>query len=400
MDIASFQSRLSDGIVSTLRVRQSYFEPSEFRRNLNAAIEALRSSTWVLQEACRALEGFDPWYEERQSELRGDLLMRWLVDARNRVVKEGDLGGHSHARVTPYRGWYSEPFSETEVPPETKPHDYAQAIASFVPDFARIEEGILRVDRRWVHNLLPDQEVTEVLEHCCRALLKLYGAFITKFGGSGSAELEAASQSLINVKRDWMGCWMKPHSGELSWSAMMPQKLDSDCHDEARARYGPSLEAPPDLELQTPLQKQCGNFFHTALTILRVDGHALPFAFIVDGEGALHHHWLFMHDRAEKHMVYRKIAEHARQLEARSVVIVNEAWMAPAAGLLMHAKNRKDRIEALIVAGVDCYSECFSILQPLTRVEGKVFIPSNPSVETDLSNIMRPIYEAITATKA
>lgn len=400
MDSANFQSRLSDGIVSTLRARQSYFEPSEFRRNLNAAIEALRSSTWVLQKACKTKEGFDSWYEERQSEMREDPLMRWLVDSRNRVVKQGDLEGHSLARVTLYRGWYSEPFSETEVPPETKPHEYAQAIASCVPDFARTEECILRVERRWVHNLLPDQEVTEALEHCCRSLLKIHGAFIANFGGSISLELEAASESLMTAKRDWTGCWMKLQSGELSWSAMMPQELDPDCYEQARARYGASFEAEPFLDLQTPLQKQCANFFRAALTMLRVDKHALPFAFIVDGKGTLHQHGLLMRDRAEKHMVFRQIAERARQLGGRSVIIVNEAWMASATGPIMHAVHRKDRREALIVQGVDCYGECFSILQPFVRVEGSVFIPSNPSADTGLSNVMRPIYEALTAKRA
>src|SRR6478609_5941356 len=118
IDLAKFQTRLTDGLVYTLRTRIFYFNPPEFRRNLNAAMEALRSSTWVLQKACEQLPSFQGWYDTQQAAMRHDPKLRWLVDSRNRVIKEGDLEGHSTARISIFRGWESEPFAETDIPHE------------------------------------------------------------------------------------------------------------------------------------------------------------------------------------------------------------------------------------------------------------------------------------------
>src|ERR1700704_4142167 len=96
-DLKPFLTRLTDGLVTTCRVRLSYLDPPEFRRNLNAALEALRSTTWVLQKACNGDSKLEAWYRDQQEWMRKDEIMRWLVSTRNRVVKQGDLDSHSTA---------------------------------------------------------------------------------------------------------------------------------------------------------------------------------------------------------------------------------------------------------------------------------------------------------------
>ena len=77
----------------------NYTSPDGFRVNLNATIEALRNTTFVLQKNKAKIPNFDAWYIKWQDHLRKDQVMRWLVNARNRVVKQGDLDTLSTARV-------------------------------------------------------------------------------------------------------------------------------------------------------------------------------------------------------------------------------------------------------------------------------------------------------------
>jgi hypothetical protein len=398
VDLPKFQARLTDGLIYTLRARQSYFDPPEFRRSLNAAIEALRSSTWVLQKICNDLPGFEDWYQKMQDSMREDGKLRWLVDSRNRIIKQGDLEGHSTARISIFRGWHSEPFAEADISQETMPHSYAQALAPLIPEFAKIEEGLLRIDRRWVDRLKPDHEVTELLEHCCRQLLRLHEDLAELTSVPKSKELDDAQRQLLRERRDYMGCWLKLQDGQLSWTTSIEQEIGDDTRSVAKTRYSSSLESLPELDLITPLQTQCGVYFRGALTMLRVDGYALPFAFMLDQNNLVHQCALFMEDRAEKHIVFREVAAQARRLKAKSVCIVNEAWMAPLTPRVMHAEHHKERTEGLLVQGVDSEGECFTIIQPFTRIEGRVFLHAKPFAETVLHPIIRPIYEAI-ATK-
>src|SRR5437867_12907835 len=73
------------------QAESSYPDPDGFCTNLNACIQALRSVTWVLQKGKRQIPQFGDWYARWQERLRADPIMRWLVDARNRIEKEGDL---------------------------------------------------------------------------------------------------------------------------------------------------------------------------------------------------------------------------------------------------------------------------------------------------------------------
>jgi hypothetical protein len=46
--------------------------------------------------------------------MKSDPLMRWLVEARNRIEKQGDLKTYSSARVSVLAGW-NEPYSIAEA---------------------------------------------------------------------------------------------------------------------------------------------------------------------------------------------------------------------------------------------------------------------------------------------
>ncbi len=98
-------------------VLAGYPDPDEFTTKLNACVQAARSVTFVLQKEHSKSDGFAEWYEPWRARLRADPLMRWLVDARNAIEKEGDLETASEAVVTLAMGAAEQKLRTLDVPP-------------------------------------------------------------------------------------------------------------------------------------------------------------------------------------------------------------------------------------------------------------------------------------------
>lgn len=76
--------------------------PSRTRRmtGLRNLIVFGRSVTWVLQNLKTPLgRSFEQWYEGKQAEMKSDVLMRYFVDARNILEKQGRVPVATHAHI-------------------------------------------------------------------------------------------------------------------------------------------------------------------------------------------------------------------------------------------------------------------------------------------------------------
>ncbi len=83
---------------------EHYHMPAEFQYNLNAFIQALRNTTFMLQSEPSKPEGFGSWYASKQAEMRQNDLLRRFVQARNIVVKQSSLKAQSTACSGLFRG--------------------------------------------------------------------------------------------------------------------------------------------------------------------------------------------------------------------------------------------------------------------------------------------------------
>ena len=111
--------RLYDAREHWDQANRNYFDPKLFRMNVNAVITALRSVTFLLQKNKSLIDGFDPWYKGWQEKMKQDPSLRWLVDARNIIVKERDLNLSSVLRVSIVVSYIDEevPKFQTELHP-------------------------------------------------------------------------------------------------------------------------------------------------------------------------------------------------------------------------------------------------------------------------------------------
>lgn len=81
----------------------NYHDADAFRFNMNAFIQALRNITFALQSEKRNIPDFDMWYEEKQTWMKGSVLLKNFVEGRNIVVKRGNLAIKSEAHIGLFR---------------------------------------------------------------------------------------------------------------------------------------------------------------------------------------------------------------------------------------------------------------------------------------------------------
>ncbi len=94
-DIQEVFARVHDTLDTARRGLEDLLDPTRHRRmsGLRNLIVFGRSVTFVLQNLRTVVPAgnFDTWYEPQQQSLKADPLMRYFVDARNELEKQGRL---------------------------------------------------------------------------------------------------------------------------------------------------------------------------------------------------------------------------------------------------------------------------------------------------------------------
>lgn len=107
---------------------------------------------------------FDVWYEGWRKRLRADPLMRWMVDARNKIEKEGDLQAHSFVRAEIIASYLD---AGPRIDLSARLFEAPLRLLKSIPDTGVGEHickhGTLRIQRRWVENTLPHYELLDAV---------------------------------------------------------------------------------------------------------------------------------------------------------------------------------------------------------------------------------------------
>jgi hypothetical protein len=111
-------------------------EPGKNLARIREAVTDMRRITFVLQKLKTRVDGFEDWYVGVQDELRSDPLMRYFVELRNEIEKQGLPG----ALAELYR-------TDTGEPPGD--------VACYEDEFGLAVNGVVRPDVG-----LPSGEIT------------------------------------------------------------------------------------------------------------------------------------------------------------------------------------------------------------------------------------------------
>ena len=176
-----WERRLSDLAQALANCHQTYFEPEQFRRNVNTFLTVARTVTFLIQKNLDEIPDGTEWYTSHvRAPWSADPLMRWAVDARNQIEKRGDLELHSEVQARLMFSYLEEEDLEISCPRETMLSANMKRLVRFarrrLPTFAS-DAAVLRIGRRWVTSSLIERELlaalTNVYENhfsCCTLL--------------------------------------------------------------------------------------------------------------------------------------------------------------------------------------------------------------------------------------
>jgi hypothetical protein len=342
----------------------AYNDPELFVTKLNALIQAMRNVTWALQKDLGRFPATKEWYENWQDRMRADPLMAWLKEARNHVVKKGDLETHSKARVMVVGEMLRGKPVDIDVDPAAPVDDIARRLKISGVSGRAAQEGTLVVERRWTVDALPDQELLEVLAHCYGVLARILDECHDQL------ELSIATcEQSANDPCGLTGTFMHP-SGRpgCMWAGKQARTSRRDLSSGAPVRakiasvVGPSVDIEAVRERYAAAQLEPapegadvfeqGRILHEqGRAMLLIDEEHVMIALLLRDGKALRLLSLEPRDQREKYLTMDAIASEATRLGANELILSAEAWEAPPVDAddpraNLPARERDDRGEA------------------------------------------------------
>jgi hypothetical protein len=356
---------------------ESYMDPDGFRRSLNSAIQELRNVSFLVQKEKDSLPGFDTWYTEWQNEARQDPVMRWIVESRNRIVKQGDLDLLSSMTARYHVDWVASGEISIDFPPRTPLLLAAHQILEQMgfPPF-----GFVTIRRRWTDYALAGRELLDALNgpysRCAELLDRAHGAV-----GADACPLTLATsdcpndtslpECMANADRHYEVS-IDAASGQVNSLRHVIVHWDEATLAMASERYGSGDQYASMIRGVDAIGAIDG-FLHMGRQILAVEDDVIIMVAFFDEAHVIHMESAAPPaDHFGKVLLADQIATTALNKGAHGVLVSADSWFAP----LTHSDvdivplaQRSDRREALWVVAATKDGKLAAKWLPYTRHE-------------------------------
>jgi hypothetical protein len=389
------------------QAEKAYFDPDGFRVAIQTAIQMARTVTFVLQKNKELIPDFDNWYEGWQKKLGANPLMKWMVDARNRIEKQGDLEAHSFVSAEIVISHLDE-GPRIQVP--AKLSDAPLALLGNIPANALGEhvkrDGILRIRRRWIENTLPDRELLDAVADAYGQLSQLVRDAHRQMGllGPITTDADTGQQYPEGDRVGRMPC-MIGHEDLRTLNIWLAtgQPLE---FEEAKIEVDMSKASVPQERYGVDPRDMYANngephdnaraLFSAARRIFEKDGyHVTIFIFLREGKPAAMPRELRPEEHGHKYIMMRSLAHEARRIGADAVFLIGESWTAPydPAHPYRRAADSPDRREMLTATVVSRDGEPLQLSAEILRENGKVSLSETREHVAGVQYAFAPFYE-------
>lgn len=380
--LAPVHRRLEDAHQQWHQAERAYFHPEHFRIAIQTTVQTLRTVTFILQNNKEKIPNFNLWYEGWQNDLAADPLMRWMVNARNRIEKQGDLEIHSFVRAEIIASHMSSETLSVDMPASLfeNPLSILDRIpSSDLRDYI-FKHGILRIQRRWVENTLPNHELLDATATAYGRLSQLLddahrqmeSQLPTSLGENVYEEDESDS------KKGRLPC-MIGHADIRSLNIELSNKnlieLEKVTHSfedkdakEVIRRYGNAHEGmlgPKNANVETVIS----SLFSTARKVFEIDHYHQTMIFLFRRGTLIHFFGIQPENHAQKYLLMKRVAREVTVYQADSLIQLGEMWFAPAelAEPFMRADESPRRREALTATLIRRQGESIILFAEITR---------------------------------
>ncbi len=165
--------KLEESFYFLMMMTETYHIPDDFRFNLNAFLQALRSVTFMLQKEKSHISGFEEWYEKKQKEMEDNICLVNSSKTRRLIVHLKSLKAKSKMTVGLYRGHQIKlGFCYDNLHPFLDSHTIFNFVIPRIKELGFIDEEHsaigeqLGIKREWFCEELGD---SEILKTCYEA---------------------------------------------------------------------------------------------------------------------------------------------------------------------------------------------------------------------------------------
>lgn len=369
-----WERRLRDLAQLLSNCGETYFSPERFRQNTNQFLQTSRTVTFIIQKNKVTIPNFDAWYGAHVLQpWKTDPVMSWAKDARNVIEKEGDLEMRSTLRAAVLYSY----ISEEDLVLEVDRKELLQAdIDRLLKTAAKIlppgiaDAAVLKIQRRWIANSLPDRELIYALTYAYSELHRVCKDLATQMGSALDASVPhptALDPSSNDVARVRFVKFAKPGIGR---------------HTSVRMNQDPNYKAPPafvalrEALCLAPKPSSLADVvaMHAKLAQATFEQHGnhIPMLALYDKT------WKqidFMStaftDQSEKYLFWRNVADRAFYLKAFAMVWTSESWVRDISEGAQRPIHELPIIgEQLHVVGADASNGCEVVSWEIERSDG------------------------------
>lgn len=334
--------------------------------------------------------------------------MRWMVDARNKIEKQGDLDAHSFVRAEIVASYYEE-GPRIEVPAELFQNP-AELVSSIPPGALRkhiLKDGILRIQRRWVENSLPDYELLDAVGIAYGIVAELVADAHRELGlelpSTRGGDIDLTQGEKLRGGR--LPCmighgdarshnvWLATgQSIEFEEKRVKFERMDAE---RAAGKYGlnanemfPSKDPSPEATLNS--------LFATARKMFSVDGYHDTIAFLLSGSRPVALRKLAVQEHGEKYLLMRILAHEVIKFGADGVVIIGEIWSAlyDPSNPYRRAVDAPEKREFMSSTLVTKTGDPVSLVALINRTDQGVILGDTDALRDQAEICFAPIYSA------
>jgi hypothetical protein len=387
--LGAVDQRLADAHRLWHQAEADYFDPDGFRLAVQNAISTLRSVTFILQKHRAIIPRFTQWYGEKnqrgewQERLHADPLMRWLVEARNRIEKEGDLESNSFVRAEIIASYLDE-GPRIEIP--AKLFQSPRALLRTIPAGDLGEHirrnGVLRLQRRWVENMLPDYELLDAVAVAFGKIAELVHDAHRQIGLPPPETIhDDAGVSYDLPAMGWRFPCMIAHDlpRTASFSLTGGTKIEFEQKIiEKKITRAEAIKILGRLEIDPRkiMGKKYGHYHELAMGYFELvrsmflkDRHYISILFLFKNMRPLGQQQIIVENVPQKYMLMRQLANEVTKTGADAAMLVGESWMASAESLKPYERPADSpvRREALSLSLVSKSGEPIECMAMISR---------------------------------
>ena len=334
--------------------------------------------------------------------------MRWMVNARNKIEKQGDLEIHSFVRAEIIASHMNEEVLGIQVPAQL--FDETKTIFDRLPRGeigAHIfKHGVLRIQRRWVENSLSQYELLDATAIAYGRISQIVHDAHRQIGLDvpTTTNMETGQEFVAGAREGKLPCMIghaearslhvKLSDGSLFQVARVNRNIDKDDAKLIAERYG-------DAHRNMFGPKNAGNeqiarsLFLTARRVFEIDGYHQSMIFLVREGKVVHLFGIRPEDHAEKYMVMRTVADEVAKYDADAVIQLGEIWLAPADPLnpFQRPEESPKREEAITATLVSKFGQPLMLSAQIVREGETVNLAETQEIRDEAAFLFSSVYE-------